>query len=322
MRRTRRLIGTLLAAAFAWSGAASAQGEFPTKPVRMIVAFGAGGIVDVTARIIAEPMTASLKQQLIIENKPGAGSTLAGDLVAKSPPDGYTILMNGTAQPVIPALFPNATFDVFKDFQSIGQVGRVPLVLVINPALPVKDYADFIKYMKANPKKVFFGTTGVGSGAHLAGELFRRMAGVEYSHVSYRTTPLAITDMMNGQLGMMIDTHTLLGPHIKSGAMRALAVTSIERSTIFPDIPTLDQLGLKGYDSSAWTGIYAPAGVSPAVTAKLNAALRAALADPGVRKRFDELGIQGAPDPSPEYLTKLMRVEVPRWTEILKDTPK
>jgi tripartite-type tricarboxylate transporter receptor subunit TctC len=300
--------------------AAGAQGEYPTRPVRVIVPFAAGGVIDVVTRIVGDHMGATLGRQLVVENKPGAGSTIGAGEVAKAAPDGYTLLVNGAAHSAIPALYPNAPFDPVKDFAPVAQLGRVPFVLAVHPNVPAQDMKSFVAWLKASPGQANFGTTGAGAASHLSGELFRQLAGIEYTHVPYRGTPAAVNDLLAGRVDFMIDAQNLLAPHVQSGALRGLAVTTRTRSKLLPDLPTFQEMGVAGYESFSWQALYGPAGLPAPIVAKLNAAVRAALADGTVQERMAKAGLEPPPDTSPDGLATLLRGEIEKWGPIIKAT--
>jgi tripartite-type tricarboxylate transporter receptor subunit TctC len=296
---------------------AIAEEPYPNRPIHVVVPYAAGGVIDVVARIAVEHMATTLKQPMVVDNKPGAGSIIGLAAVAKAPADGYTILVNGPAQSVVPSLFPQSGIDVAKDFAPVSILGRVPFIVAVNPSLPASDLKSFVAYLKANPDKVDFGSTGIGSTAHLSSELFRQMAEVDFVHVPYRGTPAVVTDLLAGRLGFMIDAQNLLAPHVKSGDMRALAVTTPRRSTLLPELPTLDEAGLKGYDSSSWQGMYVPAKAPKNVVETLVAAAEAALADPAVRARYAQLGIEPPEDVGPANLSRYLAREMAKWNPII-----
>jgi tripartite-type tricarboxylate transporter receptor subunit TctC len=299
---------------------ARAEDPYPTRPIHVVVPFAAGGVIDVVTRVVAEHMAGALKQPLVIDNRPGAGSTIGASAVAKAAPDGYTLLVNGAAHSVIPALYPQANFDVTKDFEPVSILGRVPFVLAVHPSLPATGYASFIAYLKSNPGKVDFGSTGAGSAAHLSSELLKHMAGVEFEHIPYRGTPAVVTDLLAGRIGFMIDAQNLLATHIQSGALRGFAVTTLKRSSLLPALPTFDELGLKGYDSSSWQAMYAPAKTPRPIIDRLAASIAAALADPAVLDRFRSLGIERPDDLGPEKLDAYFNAEMAKWGPIIAAT--
>lgn len=290
---------------------------WPSRPVLLVVGSGAGGINDIIARTLADQMTGTLRQRVVVENRPGAGTTLAVQSVIRADPDGHTLLVNGSSHAVIAPLYPTAGIDVLKDLDSVTKLAIVPLVMAIHRSVPATDYASLVDWLKANPGRMTFGTNGVGSGAYLAAALFQRMAGVELEHVPYRTTPQALTDLNAGRIGMMVDTHTLLGPHIAEGTLRGIAATTIRRSSILPDLPTFDELGLRGYDASSWTGLYAPRGTPGTVVQRVTEAVRAAIADPAVAQRFQQQGIIPPTELGPAYLSSYLARDVAKWAPIL-----
>ena len=298
---------------------AKADEKWPQRPVRIVVPFAAGGSIDVVARIVADHMAEKLGQPMVIENKPGAGSTIGVDAVAKAAPDGYTLLVNGAAQSVIPALYPNAPFDARKDLAPVSMLGRMPFVLAVNKALPVTDYQSFVAYMKANPGKVDFGTAGPGSASHLASELFKKHTGVNFVLVAYRGTPAAVNDLVSGQLGFMIDAQSLLAQHVAAGTLRGFATTGLTRSRLLPDLPTLDELGLKGFEVTSWQAMYVPAGTPKPIVDRLAGVAATAMADPKVQERFARAGVEPPSDLGPENLQRFLAAETEKWGTIIKE---
>lgn len=323
MTQYGRLILKLAFAALLLAGLAhpaGAQDAYPDRPVRLVVSYGPGGAIDVIARLIAEHMTTMLGKPVVVENKPGAGSTIAAEFIARSPPDGYTLLVTGMAHSVIPELFPQAAFDPIRDFQPISHLGVMPFVLAVHPSVPAKDYASFIAYMKANPGAINCGSAGPGSSADLGEMLLAKMAGIEFIRVPYRSTPAAMNDLVAGRVGFMMDSQNVLVPHVTTGALRALAVSSLERTRLLPTTPTLDELGLKGFEAGSWQAILAPAKTPRPIIDKLTQAITAALADPGVQKRYADLGYQMPRKIGPEALAKFLAVEAAKWGPLAKAT--
>ena len=318
----RRLVagGTALALSATASGSPRAQGAYPDKPVKVTVSYGPGGAIDVVARILSEHMAGTLGKPVLVDNKPGAGSTIAADLIARSAPDGYSLLVTGMAHSVIPELFPQVTFDPVKDFQPISHLGLMPFVLAIHPSVPATDFASFIAYLKANPGKVNCGSAGPGSSADLGQMLLAKMAGVEFVRVPYRSTPAAMTDLVAGRVAFMMDSQNVLVPHVKSGALRAIAVSSLDRSRLVPDVPTLDELGLKGFDAGSWQAMLAPARTPRPVVDRLVKSLEAAFADPAIQNRYYELGYQMPRKVGPEALAAFLAVESAKWGPLAKAT--
>jgi tripartite-type tricarboxylate transporter receptor subunit TctC len=316
-RRTFLQAGAALALS---TGAARAQDAYPDKPVRIVVSYGPGGAIDVVARILAEHMTGTLGKPMLVENKPGAGSTIAADLIARSAPDGYNLLVTGMAHSVIPQLFPQVTFDPVKSFQPISHLGVMPFVLAVNPTLPITDYASFIAYVKAHPGTINCGSAGPGSSADLGAMLLAKMAGLDFVRVPYRSTPAAMQDLVAGRVGFMMDSQNVLVPHVKAGALRAVAVTSLDRSRLLPDIPTLDELGLKGFEAGSWQAMLAPAHTPRPVVDKLTKAIQTALADPAIQKRYTDLGYQMPRKVGPEAMAEFLAIEAAKWGPLAKAT--
>jgi tripartite-type tricarboxylate transporter receptor subunit TctC len=297
---------------------AAAEDAFPAKPIHVVVSYGAGGAIDVATRIIAEPMAAALGKPVVVENKPGAGSTIAAEAVARAAPDGYTLLVTGTAHAVMPELYPQATVDPIRDFAPISHLGNMPFVLAVHPALPIVDFAGFVAYLTAHPGKVDVGSAGPGSSSDLADLLLAKMTGLAFTRVPYRSTPAAMNDLVAGQIGFMLDSQNVLAPQVRSGALRALAVSSRERSRLLPDLPTLDELGLTGFEASSWQVMLAPARTPRPVIDRLAQAVAAALADPAVHRRYDALGYQIPPKVGPAALAAFLARETAKWAPLAK----
>src|SRR5690348_622340 len=319
-RRTILQAGAALALPAAWSASASAQKAYPDKPVRVVVSYGPGGAIDVVARILAEHMTRTIGNTVLVENKPGAGSTIAADLIAHSPPDGYNLLVTGMAHSVIRELFPRVNFDPIKSFQPISHLGVMPFVLAVNPTLPVKDFAGFVAYVKAHPGSVNCGSAGPGSSADLGEMLLAKMAGLDFVRVPYHSTPAAMNDLVAGRVGFMMDSQNVLVPHVRSGALRPLAVTSLDRSRLLPELPTLDELGLKGFEVGSWSAMLAPPNTPRPVVVTITKAVAAAFADPAIQKRYTEIGYQMPHKVGPEALAEFLVGESAKWGPLAKAT--
>jgi tripartite-type tricarboxylate transporter receptor subunit TctC len=294
-----------------------AAAAYPERYITIICASGAGGIVDVTTRILADHMSRTLGRTVVVQNEPGAGSTLAIAAGAKAPPDGYTVLTIGPGVSVVAELYPNVSVDVRRDLQPVSIMGAVPLVLLTHKDVPVADYASLVAYLKAHPGALTTGSNGRGSAGHLAGALFKSMAGVDIRYIPYRTTPQAQTDLIGGRLSMM--WLSTLTNEIEAGTLHPIAVTTLERWKRFPDTPTLDELGLKGYEATTWISMYLPKGASREITERLTAALDAALADPSLRERFDQVGIVPPRGTGPDVLEKYLKFEIDKWADILRN---
>src|SRR5436190_11110451 len=235
--------------------------SYPVKPIRFVVPYPAGGPLDTVARLLGQKVSESVKQPVIVDNKPGAGGNIGADAVAKSPADGYTLLMGAVATHAInPTLYASIPYDPVRDFQPITQVASTPNVLIVNPSVPATNVREFIAYAKANPGKLNFGSGSTGSAGHLAGELFKTMAGVEMIHVPYKGAAPAMQDLIGGQVQLMFDNYASAATQVRAGKVKALAVTTAKRSALAPDLPTIAESGLPGFDINTWFGIFAPAG--------------------------------------------------------------
>lgn len=315
---TRRMSLTLglglLAAGFAT--AAAAQG-FPDRSVTMIVPFAAGGSTDVVARIVAQKMSEDLGQQVIVQNVAGAGGNLGADNVARAAPDGYTILMGTVATHALnPLILKSTPYDAEKDFAPISLLVVVPNVLVVNPELPAKSVQELIALLKADPDKYSYASSGNGTPLHLSGELFKSMAGVDMQHIPYKGAGPALNDVIGNQVPIMFDNLPSSSSHIKGGTLRALAVTTAERAPSFPDIPTVAESGIPGYETYTWNALFAPANTPADVISRLNASANKALTDPAVADRMKEFSatIVGS---TPEELGAHVKAELAKWKPVV-----
>jgi tripartite-type tricarboxylate transporter receptor subunit TctC len=306
--------------ALAGLAAGAAAQDYPQRPVHIVVSYGAGGAIDVVTRIVAEHMAITLGKPMVVENKPGAGSTIAADAVARAAPDGYTLLVTGTAHAVMPVLYPQAPVDPERDFRPISHLGNMPFVLAVHPSLRVRDVAGFIAYLKAHPNAVNFGSAGPGSSSDLGALLFAQMAGVAFVRVPYRSTPAAMNALVAGEIGFMLDSQNVLGPQVQTGALHGLATSTLERSRLLRELKTLDELGLAGFDASSWPAMLAPARTPRDIVDKLTAAIRAALADPGVQKRYLDLGYQMPARVGPDALADFLAREAAKWRPLAKES--
>jgi tripartite-type tricarboxylate transporter receptor subunit TctC len=312
MRRTA--IAALAALALA-TGDAGAQ-TYPASPIRLVVPFAPGGGADLMARILADPLGKRLGQPIVIENKPGGGATVGADFVAKSAPDGYTLLWT-TPGPQItnPYLMPKLPYDPDKDFTPVATVVTAVNVLVVTPGLPVRSVAELIAYAKANPGKLNFSSAGVGASSHLSGELFKMMAGIDIVHVAYRGSGPSLQDLLAGNVQMAIDTVAVLLPHIQSGSLRALGVASVERNPTLPDLPPIADT-LPGFDGSSINYINGPAGMPSAIVERLNREINAVLSDPDVRKRMEVAGFTPIIE-SQGALVQRIADEQAKWKQVI-----
>jgi tripartite-type tricarboxylate transporter receptor subunit TctC len=309
-----------LAGALGLAGAASAQ-DYPKQPIRLIVPFAPGGGSDIMARILSEPLAKRLGQPIVIENKPGAGATIGADLVAKAQPDGYTLLyVTPGPQITNPYLMPKLPYDPDKDFTPVAMLVLAVNVLVVTKDLPVKSVAELIAYAKANPGKLNFSSSGVGSSSHLSGELFKQMAGINIVHVGYRGSGPSITDLLAGNVQMSIDTVSTMLPHIEAGGMRALAVATSERNPTLPDLPPIADT-LPGFDGSSINYISAPAGTPQPIVEKLNKEINAVLSDPEVQKRMVVAGLTAVIESPAELGARIKREQV-KWKQVIEQVAK
>ena len=297
---------------------ASAQTPYPSKPIRMLVGFPPGGSADILARTVAQKMTESWGQQLIVDNRPGAAGTIAAAAVAKSPPDGYTILMAALAsQSIAPSLFKSLPYDSERDFAAISNVAELALVLVVNPSLPVKTVKELIALAKTRPGQLNYGSGGTGSSQHLATELFSMQAGIKMVHVPYKGSPLALADLIAGQTVLSIDNPTTVLPQVKAGKLRALAVSSSRRWPAVPELPTISEAALPGFDVLGWFGVVAPAGTPADVVSKLNGEIVRILKLPDVRQRLSEQGAEAAPS-TPQQFATLIRSDLQKYEKVIR----
>jgi tripartite-type tricarboxylate transporter receptor subunit TctC len=301
------------------TSAALAQDTWPNKPVRLIVPFSAGGTSDILARTIGEKLQAALKQTIVIDNKAGAGGVIGADLVAKSPPDGYTMLIGTISSNAInPALQPKMPYNAATDFAPVILLGSISNVLLVGAEQPYKTVKDLIAAAKAKPGDIAFASAGQGSSQHMSGELFKLLAGAELMHVPYKGSAPAVQDVISGQIPMSFETVTVALPHIQSGKVRALAVTSGQRSPALPNTPTLQEAGVAGFDVASWQALYMPAGTPPAIVQRMNAEVAKILAQPEVKTRMEGLGLVYSPN-TPEQFATFGRTEIAKWTKVVKD---
>ncbi len=313
-----RIVRAVLACLFAVSATAAFAQAYPSKPVRIVVPFPAGGTTDILAREAGQRLTQALGQPFVVDNRPGAGGNIGAELVAKSPPDGYTLLMGTVGTHAINAsLYSRMPYDHVRDFAPVILVAGVPNVLVVNPSVPVHSVQELIAYAKANPGKLNFASSGSGTSIHLAGELFKVMTGVQMSHVPYKGSAPALADLAGGQVQLMFDNLPSSLQLIKAGKLRALAVTSAQRSSALPDLPTVAEAGLPGFEATSWFGLLAPAGTPPDVIAKINAEVAHWLASPEAKDKLASLGAIAAGG-SPEDFARHIAAETAKWQKVVK----
>src|SRR6266850_2180621 len=311
-----RLLALLLALGCA---VASAQ-EYPSKPVRMVVGFPPGGGTDIVARIIAPRFSELLGQPVVIDNRPGATGTVAAGQVAKATPDGYTIMMGHVSvNAIAPSLFANLPYDVNRDFAPIALAAAVPHLVVVHPSVPATTLKELVAYLKAQPAKLTFPSAGNGSMPHLAGEVFQSLAGVKMVHVPYKGTGQSMQDLLGGQHLVAFDTMPASAPHVRSGKLRALAVSTPARVPSFPEVPTAEEAGVAGYVVTTWYGLFAPAGTPAPIVSRLHAEMVKAMQTPDVRARLEGIGADGTISRSPEEFAALVRADTARYAKIVKD---
>src|SRR5438876_7044295 len=292
---------------------------YPSKPIRLIVPFPPGGTTDILARAVAQRLTQTLGQSVVVDNRPGAAGNIGADIVAKSAPDGYTLLMGTVGTHAInPSLYAKMPYDHVKDFAPVVLVAGVPNVLVVNPALPVNSVSDLIKLAKDKPGQLNFASSGSGTSIHLSGELFKTMAGVDMTHVPYKGSAPALTDLMGGQVQLMFDNLPSSLQQIKAGKLRAIAVTSLQRAAALPDVPTVADT-IPGFEASSWFGVLAPAGTPRGIVVKINGEVAKWLASPDAKEKLAAQGANVAGG-SPEDFSKHIQAETAKWAKVVKES--
>jgi len=313
MTRRSVLLGTLIAAAPSFAQ------SWPSKPIRYVVPFAAGaGVLDIMSRIVAQHLTEKLGQQVVVDNKPGAGGNVGADIAAKAAPDGYTMLMANTALTVSPFLYANMTFDPLTDLVPVTMVNSAPLMLVVHPSVPANSVKEFLAYAKANPGKLNYGSGGVGTTPFLAAELLKSMTGIDAVHVPYRGGAPALADLVAGQLAFMIENVPGTLPLVKDGKLRALAISSRKRSPLVPDLPTMEEAGVPGYEMVGWNGVFIPKGTPDDIAGKLHAALVTVLGSTAVKEQMAGLGAEAIGNPQGEFAA-FVKAESARWGAIIRE---
>jgi tripartite-type tricarboxylate transporter receptor subunit TctC len=316
-REARMKLGGMVGlSVFAFAAMAHAQ-TYPVKPVRVVVGFPPGSGADITARVICAKVGEPLGQQVLVDNRPGAGSNIAADIVAKAPADGYTLFIGTVANTINATLYSKLPFDFQRDFAPVALATAAPNVLVIHPSLPAKSVPDLVRLAKARPGELHFASSGTGTAPHLSGELFKSMAGVQLTHVPYKGSPQAVTDVVAGEVALMFSPVSTVLPHVKSGRLRALAVTTRSRLASLPDLPTIAESGLKDYETITWFGFVAPAKTPPAIVTRLNSEIVKAMALPDVRQQFAMQGIEILGG-TPEQFGAYIREETAKWAKVIK----
>nr|WP_314359762.1 tripartite tricarboxylate transporter substrate binding protein [uncultured Achromobacter sp.] len=322
MKKRQAIKGLLAGMAVAFAGAATpalAQDAYPSRPVRIVVPFSPGGAADIMSRLLAERLTAKLGQTVIVENKPGGGTMIASDYVARAAPDGYTLLMAASSLGIAPSTYAKVNYDPIKDFTPVSQVASVVHVLEVHPSIPAKNVGELIAYLKANPGKVSYGSVGAGSSTHLEAELFNSMAGVQMAHIPYKGSAPALNDLVAGRIQVMFDAWASSGPFVKDGKLRALAVTTTKPSASVPDLPTVAASGLPGYSAMPWLGLVAPANTPAPVVDKLYTNLAQILQQPDVKAQFVGLGLDIIGS-DPKAFAAFIRQDVSTWAKVARDS--
>jgi tripartite-type tricarboxylate transporter receptor subunit TctC len=300
--------------------AVAAQG-YPSKPIRLVVPYPPGGPLDIMARAIGQKLTEAWSQPVVVDNRAGAGGNIGADLVAKSPADGYTLLMGAVATHAInPTLYGKIPYDPVKDFSPVALVAQVPNILVVNPSVPAKNVKELIELARARPGTLNFGSGSTGSTGHLAGELFNTMAGVKMVHIPYKGGAPAMADLLAGQVQLMFDNLANALPNVKAGRLRALAVTTRARSPAVPDLPTIAESGLPGFDLTTWFGVMVPDGTPPEIVTKLNAEIVRALNAKDMRERLEKMGAEVPSQNTPEHFAAFIRSEAAKYAKVVKDS--
>lgn len=297
--------------------ASLAHAQYPNRPVKLIVPFPPAGATDIVGRIVAQKLGEQMGQSVVVENKPGAGGSIGSDLVAKSTPDGYTLLMATSSTHSIGPVLQKLPYDPLKDFAPITHVANVPNVLVVSPVLPVTSVQELIAYAKARPGQLNFASSGVGTIVHLNGELFKMLAGVDLVHVPYKGTALSIPDVANGSVAMLFDSLASVQPHIKSGRVRPIAVNAQKRSALLPEVPTLAEAGMPAFDRYTWFGMFAPAGTPRDIVTRVNAEVATALKAPDLLERFAAAGAE-AVGSTPEQFVERIKSDAAKWAQVIK----
>ena len=316
MQRTIRNFAALLLTATC----AAAHAQYPNKPIHIVVPSAPGDGSDLTSRLISDKLAAALGVPVIVDNKLGAGGVVGTEFAARQPADGYTLIMaNAGSHAINAALYSKLSYDPAKDFTAVALVGAAPNMMSVNPALPVKTVAEFIAYAKANPGAVNYASGGNGSSAHLSAELFKTMTGVQMNHVPYKGSTPALTDLIGGQVQVMIGNLPPMLPHVKAGKLRALAVTTAKRYPGLPDVPTVAESGLAGYETVAWFGLFAPAGTPREIVVRLNKEVNAIIAQPEIRERLLAIGMEPMPG-TPEDFAARQAADIAKWKRVVAES--
>ena len=307
-----------LIAAVVLAGAAQGQ-DYPSKPVRIVVPFPPGGSTDILSRAVGQKLAEEWKQQVLVDNRPGAGANIGAEHVVKSPPDGYTLFMASTIHSINPSLYPKLAYHPVKDFTPITLVAETPQVLVVHPSVPVSDLKDLIALLKSRPGQLNYASAGNGSLPHLAAELFKSMTGTELVHVPYKGAPPAMTDLLAGHVAVSFATAPSAVPHVRTGKLKALGVSTPRRIPALPDVPTISEAGVSGFEASSFFGLVGPAGLPPEIVTKLNASVVRIVKEPAMSKYLSDQGAEPVTSTPADY-AELIRNEVAKWAKVVKES--
>ena len=312
-------LATLLLAALSIAGTVHAQ-SFPAKPVRILVGFAPGGSTDLTARIFAQELNKLWGTQVVVDNRPGASGLIAGELTAKAPPDGYTWLVSPqTTTVVAPLIFKKVPFDPIKDFTPIAVIGSTPQLLVLHPSMPPKTFREFTAFLKANAKTLTYASGGIGSTPHMAGELLNMSLHVHVTHVPYKGENPGVVDLLGGQIPYMFSNFPVVFPHVQAGKLRAVAITSLQRSPLAPEFPTVAESGVPGFDTATWSGLYVPSATPPELVRRINGDIVKIATAPDFKKRMLQQGIDQSEANTPEKHAAFLKSELARWGKVVKE---
>jgi tripartite-type tricarboxylate transporter receptor subunit TctC len=319
-RATHRYAQAIFAALLVLTSAIAAAADvpYPTRPVRLVLGFPPGGTSDFLARVIGEHLAANLGQPVVIDNRPGAAGNIAAELVAKAPPDGYTLFLSSGSTAVAPSLYKKLNYDVLRDFAQVTQLVDVPFILAASPQLPARTVSELITYIRAHPREINYASSGVGTPSHLASEMLRQLAGLEVTHVPYKGTVAAMVDLISGRVQFYFTSFPGALGHVRAGRVRAIAVSSLKRSPALPDVPSLDESGIKGYRAGSWYGLALPRGVSPAIISRIHGVVQQGLASADMKAKLSGEGLDVTEGLSPEQATAFVRQDVARWAEVIR----
>ena len=315
----KQILASVAMATAAVCGVAHAQSNYPTKTVTVVVPFSPGGAADIMARALSERMSVRLGQPVIVENKPGAGTMIASEHVARAAPDGHTVLLAASSLSIAPALYSKVNYDPVKDFAPISLVASVVHVLSVHPSVPAKNVAELVSWVKANPTKANYGSVGAGTSTHLESELFNSMAGVKMEHVPYKGSAPALLDLVSGNINVMFDAYASSKPFINDNKIRLLAVTTAQRSKLLPNVPTVAESGLPGYEAMPWLGFIAPAGTPAPAVNKFHAELMEVLKEPAIQEKFQSLGLDIIGNKPAEF-ADFIKKDIVKWAKVVKDS--